>query len=142
MSGQPTLAEAGLDRAYTAAMDAARSLPLAARCGWAGGCCVSAAAGDAGAGGLHLDAVGPALRELAQEPVEVGDEVTAMRVVGRPEPGKLEHQEADGRSDGLAGLQERLRKQIRVQEILVGLASLLAEPVQVRVFLGRDRGLV
>ena len=52
--GQPTLAEAGLDQTYTAAMDAAHAAyRSAARCGWAGGCGVPAAAGDAGAGGVQ-----------------------------------------------------------------------------------------
>ena len=50
-----------------------------------------------------------------------------MLVVGRPEPGKLEHQEADGRADGLARLRERIHEQLGVQKVFVGLPGLLAE---------------
>lgn len=74
----------------------------------------------------HLDAVRPALRELAQECVQVRDEVPAMLGIRRPEPGKLEPHEADGQADGFSGLQERLHEQIGVQKVFLGLPGLLA----------------
>ncbi len=40
--------------------------------------------------------------------------------------------------DGLARLQERLHEQVGVEEILVGLPGLLAEPVQLGIFLDGD----
>ena len=41
-------------------------------------------------------------------------------------------------ADGFAGLQERLREQIGVEEVLVGLPGLLAETVQLGKLLDRD----
>src|SRR5579883_296694 len=78
----------------------------------------------------HLHPVRPALRKLAQELVQVGHEVAAMLVVGRPKPGKLEHQQANGVSHGLARREECLREKIRVQVTLVRLPGHVAEPVQ------------
>ena len=54
----------------------------------------------------HLNPIRPALRQLPQEFAQVGDEVAAMIVIGRPESGKLKHQPADVGADCLARLQE------------------------------------
>ena len=86
----------------------------------------------------HLHPKRPALGELAQELVEVGDEVAAMLVVGRPEPGKLKHQQPDIGTDGFARLDERLHEQIGVEEINVCFTGLLAEPVQLGELLDGD----
>ncbi len=75
----------------------------------------------------HLYAIRPTLCQLAEEPVQIGDEVPAMLVTGRSEPRELEHQQTDAGADGLAGLQERLHEQLSVEEVLAGLPRLLPE---------------
>ena len=77
----------------------------------------------------HLHPIRPAFRELPQELVQVGDEVAAMLVVCRPEPRELEHEQPNIGTHGLARLDKRLHEQFGVEEILIGLTGLPAEPV-------------
>lgn len=85
-----------------------------------------------------LDAVCPTFWQLAQELVEISHEVAPVLVVGRPEPRKLKHEEADIRADGFARVQERLREQAGVEKVLVRFACQVTEAIQVRDLLDRD----
>ena len=74
-----------------------------------------------------LNAVGPALRQLAKKSIEVGYEIAAMRVVIQPKVRELEHQQADIGPDVLARPQERRGEQVGVQKVFIGLARPISE---------------
>jgi hypothetical protein len=68
----------------------------------------------------HFDTIGPALRQCSEEFIQVSNEIATVFVIGRPEPGKFKHQQADGMTNRLARLQERFCKQFRIEKILIG----------------------
>ena len=86
----------------------------------------------------QFHSIGPALWKLTEKLIQVGNEVPAMLLIGRSEPGKLEHQQAHVGPHGLAGPQERLHEQFRIEEVLIGFSSQLTEAIQLRELLNRD----
>jgi hypothetical protein len=80
----------------------------------------------------ELNAIGPALRELAEECVQMSDEIAAMLVIDGPKAGELKDQEAYLETDRFAGTQEGLLEKLGVEKILIELTSRLTEPVQIR----------
>lgn len=79
----------------------------------------------------HLDSVGPSFWKLAKEFVQVSNKVPPVLVIAHPEPGKLEHQQADAGANRFAWSQKRLGEQFRIEEVLIGLAGLVTEAGQV-----------
>src|SRR5580692_8335565 len=80
----------------------------------------------------HLDPIRPTLRQRTEELVQVSNKVPAMFVIGRPEPGKLKHQQAHVWANRFAGVQERFGKEFRIEKILVGFPGQIAESIQLR----------
>jgi hypothetical protein len=73
--------------------------------------------------------------ELRQEPIQIRNELAALRVIAGPEPRELEHQKAHLRTNRFAGQQERVREKLSVQKVGIGLPGLVAEPIQFGKFL-------
>ncbi len=61
-----------------------------------------------------------------------------MRVVARVKSGKLKHQEPNLPAKRFAGSEERVCKQLSIQEMLVRIPRPMAEAGQIRKFLHRD----
>ena len=76
--------------------------------------------------------------QFVEKPVEVGNEIAAMFVIRGPEPGKLEHEDADFGADFFAWFQECVREEVGVEEVRVRVACFGAETGEIGKFLDGD----